>query len=307
MSEESIINTSISTLYSSNNSDNLDNVLVTSSNINSIFNFIFTNEQEKTKYTGEYLEEIFYNLLEEEKEIKKPIYGYMSNQKDINEKMRAILIDWLIDIHYNFNLKKETLFQTIWLIDTYISYEQIPRSKFQLLGIACLLISCKYNEVYYPRIIEFINITAKAYEIKELLKMEQDILKRLDFNILAPTAIQFYDILSKLFNFNSKQYHLGNYFLESYLIDYNMTFFPSSIIALSCAYIVMKFFNLNNYKYLYSIIDENNKYIFQQNIIKKSARQLCFVVKNLSQSSLKAVKNKYSLEKFDKVSQYCEE
>jgi cyclin B len=46
------------------------------------------------------------------------LYGYMSPlQADINEKMRAILVDWLIDVHLKFKLLPETLFLTIEYID----------------------------------------------------------------------------------------------------------------------------------------------------------------------------------------------
>ena len=234
----------------------------------------------------------------------KPINGYMQNQKDINEQMRAILVDWIIEVHFNFNLKEETLFQTIWIIDTYLSYEILPRTKLQLLGVTSLLIACKYNEVIYPKLIEFINITDKAYEIKDILNMEQKILKKLDFNILVPISLRFYDILSKIFNFDNKQYYLGKYFMDSCLIDYNMICFSSSIIALSCAYIVMKFFNIVDYKILYCINNKNDN--LQQNMIKESARQLCFIVKNLNQTDLNSIKKKYSLDKFGNVAQYCQ-
>lgn len=49
-----------------------------------------------------------------------PRYGYMQNQTDINEKMRAILIDWLIEVHLKFKLLPETLFLTINLIDRFL-------------------------------------------------------------------------------------------------------------------------------------------------------------------------------------------
>ena len=42
-------------------------------------------------------------------------------QPDINGKMRAILIDWLVDVHLKFKLKDETLYVTIALIDRYLS------------------------------------------------------------------------------------------------------------------------------------------------------------------------------------------
>lgn len=47
--------------------------------------------------------------------------GYMKKQSDINESMRAILVDWLIDVHLKFKLLNETLFLTINIIDRYLS------------------------------------------------------------------------------------------------------------------------------------------------------------------------------------------
>ncbi len=51
------------------------------------------------------------------------------SQSDINEKMRAILIDWLIEVHNKFRLVPETLFLTISIIDRYLEKVAIPRQK----------------------------------------------------------------------------------------------------------------------------------------------------------------------------------
>ena len=271
-----------------------------------IFDYEFESNEEYISFAGEYLNEIYTNLLFDEKELKfKPNLGYMNIQNDINEQMRAILIDWLIEVHYRFRLKNETLFQTVWIIDTYLSLQQITRAKLQLLGIASLLISCKSQEIYYPQLKEFIDITDGAYIKNELIEMENHVLKILNFNIVSPTSNDFFNIISKAFNFDKKQFYLGKYFLESSLIDYNMIKYSPSVIAVSCSYIVMKFFGISNYKKLYStrIIREN----CPQKIIKDTARALCFLVNNLNSSEFKAVKEKYLNEKYFKVAEYCNE
>ena len=81
--------------------------------------------------------------------------------------------------------------------------------------------------------------------------------------------------------------------------------YSSSVIGVSCAYIVMKFFGIDNYKILYK--NEVVKESCPQKVIKEAARDICFLVKNLSQSTLKAVKDKYSLNYFLNVVQYCEQ
>lgn len=47
--------------------------------------------------------------------------SYMKKQPEINEKMRAILIDWLIQVHLRFGLLAETLYLTVTIIDRYLS------------------------------------------------------------------------------------------------------------------------------------------------------------------------------------------
>ena len=252
-----------------------------------IFEFNFIDSKESVSFLGEYLNEIYTNLLQDEREIfLKPKIGYMTIQNDINEQMRAILIDWLIEVHYRFRLRNETLYQTVWIIDTYLSMFPIIRARLQLLGIAGLLISCKSQEIYYPQLNELIDITDGAYFKDELIEMEAYVLKVLSFNIVSPTSNDFYNIIAKAFNFDNRQYYFGKYFLESSLIDYQMIKYSSSVIAVSCAYIVMKFFGINNYKNLYSnkVIKEN----CPQKVIKDCARELCFLVKNISAKVLAA-------------------
>ena len=271
-----------------------------------VFKFNFLNKEENLSFSGEYLKEIYLNLLQDEKDtFYKPKIGYMDMQNDINEQMRAILIDWLIEVHYRFKLKSETLFQTVWIIDAYLSILPIIRAKLQLLGIASLLISCKSQEIYYPQLNDLIDITDGAYIKDELIEMEAHVLKILGFNIISPSPNDFYNIIAKAFNFDKNQYFLGKYFMESSLIGYKMLKYSSSVIGASCAYIVMKFFGINNYKCLYSndIIKES----CPQKAIKDCAREICFLVKNLSYSNLKAVKDKYFLPEFLCVAQYCEQ
>lgn len=92
-----------------------------------------------------------------------PTANCLSNQKDINKKMRVILIGWLVEVHLKFKLLPETLFLTVNLIDRYCERVQIVRTSYQLLGVTAMLIASKYEEIYAPEIRDFVYITDKAY------------------------------------------------------------------------------------------------------------------------------------------------
>ena len=73
---------------------------------------IFKSKEKEVIYSfgEEYFDEVYLNLLLDEKKFYKKINSnYMTLQKSINDKMRAILVDWLIDVHFRFDMKKKDL------------------------------------------------------------------------------------------------------------------------------------------------------------------------------------------------------
>ncbi len=254
----------------------------------------------------EYIDTIYYNLLIEENEgiTPKPEYNYMKKQTEINEQMRSILVDWIIDIHCKFGFTDETLFMTILSIDRYLSVRKISRSKLQLLGVAALMISCKHEEIDLPKADDFIYITDNAYTRNEIFKMENDILHLFKFCLLYPSPIKFYEMLSINFKFSKKQFFMGKYLMESFLIDLKNIKYKSSIISCACTYIVMKFFKMNNYHDSYDkkwyLIDETNNI---EHSVKECAKDICLFVDNIHKSNYLSTQKKYSKPEYEKVAQ----
>jgi cyclin B len=79
---------------------------------------------------------------------------YMDRQPEINEKMRAILVDWLIDVQHKFELSPETLYLTINIIDRFLSVKTVPRKELQLVGMSATLMASKYEEIWAPEVIK---------------------------------------------------------------------------------------------------------------------------------------------------------
>ena len=259
----------------------------------------------------EYINKIYRNLLmEEEKHISAmPIYKEIKSQKEINLQMRSILVDWIIDVHYKFSFTDETLFMTILIIDRYISIKQISRIKFQLLGITAMLLACKHEEINVPKVEDFIYITDNAYTKEEVIHMENDILNTLNFELLYPSPIKFYEILSLKFNFDKFQHLLGKYLMESFLIDLNWINYKPSVISCACIYIVMKYGKKENYQEAYNKkyynLNESNFFFSKFNNeydIKECAKSICSFVDNINKTCFLSCKKKYATKENEKVS-----
>jgi G2/mitotic-specific cyclin-B, other len=122
----------------------------------------------------------------------------MVHQTEINDKMRAILVDWLIEVHSKFKMQKETLFITITIIDKFLEKTKVSKSRLQLVGVSSLLIASKYEEIYPPELKDFVYITDRAYTKQDVLEMEFLILNTLSFDITFPTSLRFLERYMKL-------------------------------------------------------------------------------------------------------------
>ncbi|XP_016021127.2 cyclin-A2 [Rousettus aegyptiacus] len=127
-----------------------------------------------------------------EMEIKcKPKVGYMKKQPDITNSMRAILVDWLVEVGEEYKLQNETLHLAVNYIDRFLSSMSVLRGKLQLVGTAAMLLASKFEEIYPPEVAEFVYITDDTYTKKQVLRMEHLVLKVLAFDLAAPTVNQF--------------------------------------------------------------------------------------------------------------------
>ena len=258
-----------------------------------------TSKVTNVQIPKDYLNIIYYNLLKEEEKgiIPMPDYTYLTRQTEINEKMRSILVDWLIDVHFKFGFTDETLFMTISIIDRYLTISQITRTNFQLLGITALMIACKHEEIDLPKIDDFIYITDNAYVKSEVVKMEEDVLSKLNFAFMYPSPIKFFEYLSFHFNFDKKHHMMGKYLMESFLLDAKNCKYKPSIISCACTYIVMKFFKMKNYQESYHKkfynLDENKEKYSEHNI-KECAKDICLYVDNINKTNYQACVKKYS-------------
>jgi len=93
---------------------------------------------------------------------------YMEDQQYINERMRSILVDWLVEVHLKFKLVPETLYLTVNIIDRYLSKTEVSRPKLQLVGVTALLIASKYEEIYPPELRDLVYICDRAYSKVEV-------------------------------------------------------------------------------------------------------------------------------------------
>ncbi|XP_042507385.1 G2/mitotic-specific cyclin-2-like isoform X2 [Macadamia integrifolia] len=157
--------------------------------------------------------------------------NYMEQQFDINEKMRAILIDWLIEVHYKFELMDETLFLTINLIDRFLAQQAVVRKKLQLVGVTAMLLACKYEEVSVPVVEDLILISDKAYTRKEVLDMERLMVNTLQFNMSVPTPYAFMRRFLKAAQSDRKLELLSFFIIELCLVECEMLRFPPSFLA----------------------------------------------------------------------------
>lgn len=243
----------------------------------------------------EYFDDIVSELKNKEEKYL-PKENYMANQKDINHRMRAILIDWLIDVHIKYKMVPQTIYISVNLIDRFLSENKTNRDKLQLVGVASMFIASKYEEIYPPELKDFVYITDKAYVKSEVLEMEYKMLKYLNFDITFPTQWSFLEIFKKKLDLEQKTFYLAWFLMELSLINYKMLKFKYSQIAASAVLIAIKTLNYFN------IVEFEKNTGYNEKDIEECVKEIInFNIYNLTHS-LQAIRKKFSTRKYDEVS-----
>lgn len=252
---------------------------------------------------SEYVNDIYkyLNDLEETFAIRE---NFLDGHKQINHKMRTILIDWINEVHYQFKLEIDTYHMTVSIIDRYLQLvTDTPKKELQLVGVTAMFIASKYEELFPPEISDFAYITDDTYKKKQILEMERQIVRVLDFHLGKPLPTHFLRRFSKAAKAADKNHLVAKYLIELASIDYGTAHYKPSEIAAAALYISLYLFPIANgaeSKVWSKTLEHYTHYSVEQ--LTPVVQRLAKLVKSAPSMKVQAVYSKYQSSKFEKIS-----
>uniref|UniRef100_A0A8C8U7Y1 Cyclin B3 n=1 Tax=Peromyscus maniculatus bairdii TaxID=230844 RepID=A0A8C8U7Y1_PERMB len=242
-----------------------------------------------------YTKEIFTYLRQREE--KFIVTNYMDGQMELTSDMRAILVDWLVEVQTSFQMNNESLYLTVKLVDHYLMKAQCKKDHLQLLGSTAYMIAAKLEESYPPSLPEFLYICEDLYQLRDMVSLEMNILKTLNFDINIPTPYNFLRRYASCIHASMKTLTLSRFICEMTLQEYEYVQERPSKLAAACFLLAIYMRNLNN---CIPLLEHYTDYKAAElhTLVRKLNESLLF----RPRSCLKNVYEKYSEEVFFEVS-----
>lgn len=231
-----------------------------------------------------------------EREVHFLVAKYLERQEELSVGMRAVLVDWMVEVQENFELNHETLYLAVKLVDRYLSLAPAcPKARLQLVGATALFVACKFDERCPPSVRDFLYICDDAYGHDELIDMEAQLLKALDYELGMPLSYRFLRRYARCGQLPLETLTLARYVLESSLLDYSLVDQRESMTAAAALLqaLLMKGLSWNETLRHYTGYKAEELRDLQQRMNRFLSQQ--------QKGSLEAIRSKYSHKVFFEV------
>eukprot|EP00929_Paragymnodinium_shiwhaense_P111114 TRINITY_DN7871_c0_g1_i1.p1 TRINITY_DN7871_c0_g1~~TRINITY_DN7871_c0_g1_i1.p1 ORF type:complete len:557 (-),score=124.49 TRINITY_DN7871_c0_g1_i1:180-1850(-) len=241
---------------------------------------------------SEYVSDVMMLLFKQESR-GAPRPAFMDSQAHINTKMRAILVDWLVEVHAKYRLRHDTLFLTVNIIDRYLSVnKRVARNKLQLVGVTALLVASKFEDIKPPQVVDLVYITDNAYSNDEVVQMECAMLGALHFKVVVPNVLQFLEYLQRANCCDAVHREVVKYLLELSLLDVRVSGRPPSQLA--AAAVLLSNELLGRRPLWPGAMMKHSRYT--ETALRQAAGEIRQLLIAAPGASLQAVRKKYSLQ-----------
>lgn len=172
----------------------------------------------------------------------------------IHQNKRTYIVDWIVQIHNQFNLKCETLYLTLKIFDNHIVNSgahpefiyQLQQNDFlRLIASTCIFISSKYEEIYPPSIKDL--LVMFNFNKMAILEYEGKVMNSIQFNLTMPSSYSFlecYFLNDETLDLNQKC--LSNFLLHLSLHDSRHIIVQPSKISAASILVVKKLHDIQN-------------------------------------------------------------
>jgi len=257
-------------------------------------------DENDPQWVTDYVNSIFTYLRENEVRLRIPHHNYMEVvQTNLTPSMRGILVDWLVEVAEEYELSSETLFLAVNYLDRFAATCPVDRRKFQLVGVACMLIASKYEGIFAPAVDEFVYISANTYSREEVLLMEVAILNALNFTLTAATPKVFLRRYLKAASADLTLAFLASYLCEISLLEYSFLQYLPSMVAAASVFLALRTLGREPWS---PTLEFYTSYRLQDPTFQQCVRDLYQLQSNAPKGSLQAIHEKYAHTRFQKVS-----
>ncbi|PCH33563.1 hypothetical protein WOLCODRAFT_135192 [Wolfiporia cocos MD-104 SS10] len=219
----------------------------------------------------------------------------MDQQPEIEWHMRPRLVDFLVEIHFVFRLRPETLYLTINIIDRYVSRRIVYVKHYQLVGCAALWIAAKFEDAKerVPTVADLARLCQETYDESAFIQMEGHVLATIEWSLGHPTAEAWLRLFcSERVVEDFKVQHVARFLMEITLFYREFVQFGSSAIAQGALTLARFLCGHSRRSY-----DETRE---SMEVVGLLDRRLSMYVNELSQALLK----KYSFAFYSKVATF---
>lgn len=206
--------------------------------------------------------------------------NFLKNQKIYTSRIRTRLVNWCIQIHEQLKLLPETLYLAIAIMDRYFqAVDNVQQNQVQLIGAVALFVASKYEEIYPPDISDLVHLCTGNYHRRDIIKMEINILKTLQFDLGRPLPLSFLRRFSRVAHCDLKMHTLAKYLMELSLCEYECAHWKPSLLAASALYVTIVL--MGDGQWTKSLIYYTG---YDENQLKANASILCKLIKKSSKS-----------------------
>ncbi|XP_028904932.1 cyclin-F [Ornithorhynchus anatinus] len=226
-------------------------------------------------------------------------------QKGMNETMRYILMDWLVEVATMKDFSSLCLHMTVDCVDRYLKRRAVSRAKLQLLGIACMVICTRFISKEILTIREAVWLTDNTYKYEDLVRMMGEIISALEGKIRIPTVVDYKDVLLTLAPLERRTGHLYSFICELSLLYTSLSSYSPARLA-TAALLLAKLLHRQAHPWT-SQLGECTGFSFEDLIpCVLSLHKKCFhddAPKDYRQVSLTAVKQRFEDERYEEIAQ----
>ncbi|KAK3092423.1 hypothetical protein FSP39_002660 [Pinctada imbricata] len=174
--------------------------------------------------------------------------NFLDDTGSVTSSMRAVLMDWFIQVQVHQDFTQQTLHMAVALVDRFMTLQVISLDALQLVGITCILIAAKFHERFPPEIKTLCFLTDNTFTEDQVILLERVILQKMDFDLNMPDTSVFLDRFLEIESDSDNHSEIDG--MTKYIIDLTLTtlefvYFVPSVIAASSLYLTRKLLGLS--------------------------------------------------------------